>query len=352
MHIPVRALTIGEWEREEMERNLWRDNRYVPASITANGRTFPILVRYRGGHTRDYPKRSYEVVHNRQTIHYNAEYDDPSLIRNALSFWFLEKIGLPSPRTKHVRLVLNGRPLGVYLEIEGVEPDFFRRRGIGIRSLFYAVSDGAGFGLRDPETGRPKSSVLSGYEHRLGGETEKARFAAFMRGLEKYRGSRARLFLKSHLDTNNYLKWLVGAVLTGNYDGFEQNFAVYRHRKSGKYRLVPWDYEGTWGRNCYGRRVSSRLVDVRGYNALTRRLLEHREFRCRYKRMLRQALRGPFRESSLMPVARRMHAAIASYVRQDSDRRWTYEEFEGEPDIIRRYIRERRRIVAQALKRL
>ena len=345
MHIPVRSLAIGEAESEQLEMNLWRD-RYVQAALHTNGRTTPVKIRYRGGHTRGYPKRSYEVVRKGQTFHYNAEFDDPSMIRNALSFWFLERLGVPSPRTKHVLLVRNGISLGVYLEIEAVERGFFRRRGIGARSLFYAVNNRADFGVRD------SASQLSGYEYRFGEKDEKARLASFIRGIHRTPESRLAAYLDRNLDVDNYLKWLAGAVLTGNFDGFEQNYSLYRHHASGKWRIVPWDYEGTWGRNCYGRAVESDLVDIAGYNHLTEKVLKHRPYMLRYKRILRKALDETFTEKTIMRAAAEMHGSISPYVRRDRLQQWPYEQFLGEPNVIRNYIRERRAIVASALSRL
>jgi spore coat protein H len=350
MPLPARSLHIDEEKNYELERNLWNDQ-YVAATMRVNGQSSKALVRYRGGHTRTYPKRSYEVVRRGRVYHYNAEYDDPSMIRNALSFRFFEWLKVPSPRTKHVLLYRNGEPLGVYLEIEGVERRFFRRRGIGYASLFYAVNNDADFGLHGGDGIRGKSSLLSGYEHKSGGYEERSRLAALIRGMHERDGARAASFLDSRLDTDNYLRWLAGAVLTGNYDGFEQNYALYRHRKSGKFRIVPWDYEGTWGRNCYGNVVSSGLVDTFGYNALTAKLLEQPVYRARYKTILTEALRGPFTERKLMPVVRGMMSELAPHIRADTMRRWSYRDFRGEEERIRTYIRERRRLIAAAIRK-
>ncbi|MCC3375100.1 CotH kinase family protein [Cohnella sp. REN36] len=345
MRIPIRSLAIAEADLHQMERDLWKD-KYVFGTLLTNGQTVPVKVRYRGGHTRAYPKRSYEVVRDGQTFHYNAEFDDPSLIRNALSFWFIERLGLPSPRTKHVRLFLNGIPLGTYLEIEAVEKGFFSRRRIGAKSLFYAINDYADF--RRPSG----SSPLYGYERQSGGASESARLLSFLHGIHRHKGKAFARYASRHLDVDNYLKWLAGAVLTGNYDGFDQNYALYRHAGSGKWRMIPWDYEGTWGRNCFGKLVESDLVAVRGYNHLTEKLLAHRPFRLRYKAILRRALGGLFTERRIMPRAMAMHRAIDSFYREDRRTRWSYELFLGEPDVIRDYISQRRPIIARELMRL
>lgn len=349
--LPVRIIRISESAFHEMEKNLWND-RYVKARMEANGRSVPVSVRYRGGHTRSYAKRSYEVVRKGQAFHYNAEFDDPSMIRNALSFAFFPMIGVPAPRTKHVLLMINDQPLGVYLEIEGVESLFFRRRNIGAASLFYAVNNRADFGLINPETSRLKSSLLTGYEYRFGQASEKTKLKSFIRGIHLRKGASLQSFLQSQLDVNNYLKWLTGAVLTGNFDGFEQNYAIYRSRRTGKWRMIPWDYEGTWGRNCYGRLVEGNLVSVTGYNQLTIKLLELKAYRKRYRSILQNALNGAFTENRLMPHVKQMTNQIASYIREDGTRKWSYTDFLGEAGVIRGYIRERRAIVKSELERL
>ncbi len=351
MSLPVRTLVLTESAVRELERNLWTD-RYTAASMKVNGKTERVKVRYRGGHTREYPKRSYDVIRGGETYHYNAEFDDPSMIRNALSFAFFPMLGVSAPRCRHVLLHLNGNPQGVYLEIENVGKRFFRRRGIGAASLFYAINNHANFDVLHPGEGYPKSSLLAGYEHRFGGVREKRRFTAFIRGIGEMSGHRLTAYLQKRLDLDNYFRWLAGAVLTGNYDGFEQNYAIYRHSRTGKYRMIPWDYEGTWGRNCYGEIQDDYQVSVMGYNQLTGKLMEHRPFRANYGNILRQALKGPFTEKKMMPIALKMFSDLASHIREDPMRRWSFRDFLGEAELIRRYIRVRRSIVARELDQL
>lgn len=340
-------LRISERHLNEMENNLW-NGRFVPAAIEGwHAGAASVGVRYRGGHTRAYPKRSFEVASSQGTRHYNAELDDPSMIRNALSFWFLERIGLPSPSARHVLLALNGAPLGVYLEIEAVDDDFFRKRGLRASSLFYAVNDRADF------RPAPRASLLDGYEYRFGGRGGRERLRGFIAGLHSRRSAaKTAAYLSSRLDIDNYLRWLGGAVLTGNYDGFDQNYAIYQNRATGRWSMVPWDYEGTWGRNCFGKSIGADLVEIGGYNSLTRKLLGHPPFKKRYKDLLRVLLGNAFTERSIMPRAEKLHREIAPYMRAERLARGAYAGFSGELKTIREYIRDRRAILIRDLKRL
>jgi len=347
--LPSRRIQVDPELWEAIHRDPWEDHE---ADVLVDGR-IAAKLKIRGGHTRGYPKPSYELrIVNGHTFHWNAEYDDPSLIRNALSFYFFNLIGLPAPKTTHCRLYVNGRPLGVYLEIEAVVPAFFRERKIRYRSIIYAANDSAHFGLNSPQNGGPKRSLFEGYELVAGGTAAKQRLEAFVRDLNRLNGIALKRLLARRLDIDQYLKWLAGAVLTGNYDGFEQNYALYEHLPSGKYRILPWDYEGTWGRNCYGEICPVNQVRITGYNTLTAKLLGFREYREKYFRLLGRLLGSAFTERKLMPVVRRMINNIAAAVRTDDTRKYDYRVFQNEPQLIRRYIRGRRAYVLRELGRL
>jgi spore coat protein H len=289
------------------------------------------------------------MVRTGKTVHLNAEYDDPSMIRNALSFRFFEWIGVPSPKTSHCLLRLNGRNMGVYLEIEAVNKRFFKRRNISVQALMYAVNDKANFGRLDPDTHSVKKSMFAGYELIIGGDLERRRLNTFITRINSLPANKLEPYLYSRLDVNNYLHWLAGAVFTGNYDGFDQNYAIYRHKVKGMYRMIPWDYEGTWGRNCYGNTCGSDLVRVRGYNQLSRKLLSIPKANSRYQDILAIHLDSTFTLRKLEPVIEEMVERIAPYVYKDKERKWSYSLFRNEPRFIRTYIQERRNIISDAI---
>lgn len=350
--LPVRHVRIGTESLRTLQKNVWSEH-YVQAWMEGSGgKRVPIRIRYRGGHTREYPKKSYEIVRGGRTYHYNAEYDDPSMIRNALSFEFFRWIGVPSPQTRHCLLYMNGESLGVYLELEGVEEAFFRKRGISAGPLFYAVNDDANFGLLKGGSDRRKSSLMAGYQQMKGAPKDHERLRLFIGRINTLRSKQLGMYLQRRLDIDNYLRWLAGAVLTGNYDGFDQNYAIYRHKTKLKYRMIPWDYEGTWGRNCYGKPCGSDLVRIQGYNKLTSKVLAFRAFRSRYKALLKQFLATSFTVERISPVAERMHQSIRPHIVRDSRRKWSISEFDGEPRFIRNYIQERRQLVQEALRNL
>ncbi|PZD95092.1 spore coat protein CotH [Paenibacillus sambharensis] len=347
--LPVRHLSVLPSQWALIHRNSSESIR-IPVSVTSGRRVYQAVLMVRGGHTRSCPKKSYELrIKGGHTFHWNAEYEDPSMIRNALSFHFFNRIGVPAPKTRHFQLMVNGQPLGVYLEIEAVSTAFFASRGIQFRSILYAVNDHADFSLPSSRSSGP--AHLSGYELVAGGTAAVRRLEQFIRSINLLSGPKLQRILLHKLDIRNYLGWLAGAVLTGNYDGFEQNYALYEEARSGKYRIIPWDYEGTWGRNCFGKPCGSRLVSIRGYNRLTRKVLSIPANRSAYRKLLRRLLRHPFNTSAINSVVDSMYRTITPAVRMDPTRPFSYQEYAKEPSFIRQYIRERRRIIQGELKR-
>ncbi|MBD2848445.1 CotH kinase family protein [Paenibacillus sp. IB182496] len=350
--LPVRSIHIAPAPLQELGGSSVWSKRHVPVVLELDGRPVTARLRHRGGHTRLYPKKSYELLLQDGTVlHWNAEYDDPSMLRNALSFHFFSRIGLPSPRTLHCDAYWNGHPIGLYLEIEAVDARFFAQRGIDVKTLIYAVNDRAGFGLREPGTGKRKRSLTEGYEFVLGDPAAAAQLRGFIRKLHDRRGDPLKRHLQDTVDIEAYLKWLAGAVLTGNYDGFEQNYALYTRQSDDRLRVMPWDYEGTWGRDCYGMPCSGELVRLRGYNALTRRLFAFAEYRVQYRRLMEELLETEFTAAALGPVIAERHAAIAHAIARDATRKWSYAVFAEEPRRIRTYIEQRRAFLLRELQR-
>ncbi|MBM7566784.1 CotH kinase family protein [Paenibacillus sacheonensis] len=348
--LATRKITIDEADLQRLLADVW-SNEFAPVKLEMDGKTMDAKLRIRGGHTRTYPKKSYEIhFGDNGILHWNAEFDDPSMIRNALSFRFFNMMGVPAPRTKHMWLEWNGYPHGVYLEIESVDTAFFRRRSIGSKALIYAVNDKANFSLIDPDTEARKESLMEGYRVMKGNVNTEKRLVRFVSSINRLPRRTLRTYMAKRLDVSVYLKWLAGAVLTGNYDGFDQNYALYEHTTTGKYRIIPWDYEGTWGRNCYGRLCGSDLVDVRGYNALTRKVLSYKSCRQAYRKILAKLLDGKFTIGTIEPVIQSMYEEITPAIRDDFTRKWPFRSFEEEPELFRSYIEERRAIVEEELE--
>jgi spore coat protein H len=114
-NLPQYKLFINPIGLKELKRDIWIDDP-IPAQLTIEGKKLEIDLSYRGSHIRKFLKKSYQISFYKpktykgvKHVHFNAEYKDPSLIRNKLSFDFFSDIGNLAPRSQHVFLTLNGR---------------------------------------------------------------------------------------------------------------------------------------------------------------------------------------------------------------------------------------------------
>ncbi|HEY0093922.1 MAG TPA: CotH kinase family protein, partial [Archangium sp.] len=111
-------------------------DKYTPeqdAIFRHAGVSYPVKVRLRGASARDFPKKSWNVsfengtrFEGRNSLNLVAEYQDASMLAEKLAYDLLAAMRLPTPRTQYVRLRINGRYEGPFLDIEQVNKSFLR----------------------------------------------------------------------------------------------------------------------------------------------------------------------------------------------------------------------------------
>ncbi|HEY4550523.1 MAG TPA: CotH kinase family protein, partial [Bacillus sp. (in: firmicutes)] len=94
-------------------------------------------------------------------------------------------------------------------------------------------------------------------------------------------------------------------------------------------------------------------VPVRGYNTLTARLLDHKEFRDQYRLMLEEILDTSFTIGALEPKVTNMYNQLRTYITLDPHKsRKSINLFEKEPELILQFISNRNRYLLEQLKNL
>ena len=93
-----------------------------------------VAVRLRGNTSLFAPKKSFKVDLNAfipgqkfadlEKINLNANQNDPSLLRAALSWNILRRMGLAGSRTSMVKVMLNGEYMGAYVNTEHMDEEF------------------------------------------------------------------------------------------------------------------------------------------------------------------------------------------------------------------------------------
>lgn len=354
-NMPEYSLFIHPMDIAELRRDIWVDEP-IAAKLTVNKKKYEIDLAYRGSHIRDFEKKSYFVSFHKpplfrraKEVHLNAEYKDPSFIRNKLSLDFFRDIGCLSPESRYVNLKLNGRYEGLYLELESVDEHFLAKRGLPEGAIFYAVDGDANFSLMSDIDKDVKESLDFGYELKHGTPQDEYHLQDMIIRINTTPRDDFEEEIVKLIDVDHYLRWLAGVVLTQNYDGFVHNYALYRNGNTELFEILPWDYDATWGRDIHGEEMEADYLRIEGFNTLSARILDVKTFRRQYKELLERLLENEFTVDFMKPKIDKLYEAIRPYVQKDPYEKENLEVFDGEPAFICKFIEERSAYVRSQL---
>ncbi|MED0660915.1 CotH kinase family protein [Bacillus smithii] len=332
---------------QELKRDIWNDEP-LPAKLKIGKKKIDIDIAYRGSHIRKFEKKSYHIAFYKpkiyrgaKEIHLNAEFKDPSIIRNKLSFDFFADIGVLSPQSQHIFLSINGRKEGIYLELESVDDCFIKKRGLPEGAIFYAVDGDANFSLMSDLDKDIKRSLDLGYEMKWGDEQDVFYLQEMILKVNTIPSAEFENEIQKYIHVQQYLHWLAGIICTQNYDGFVHNYALYRNGETGLFEIIPWDYDATWGRDINGKEMPEDYVRIQGFNTLTARLLDVPSFRKKYQLILKEILEEKYTVENLQPKVEGLYKQIKPYVQKDPYIKDRLDLFEKEPEFILRFIEKR-----------
>jgi len=227
-------------------------------------------------------------------LHLNNSVQDPSYMTELLCSELFLAAGVPTARTTHARVELNGRPLGLYVLKEGYDKTFLRRHFTNAKGNLY---DG-GFireitePLERDEGEGPSHAELKRLAAAANDSDPEARWAK----LEKL------------LDMDCMLSFMALEMMTWHWDGYvmkHNNYRVYHEPASDKIYFLPHGMDQMFwvanaaivpvdpgglvaaailrtpqGRKLYRERIGLLLTNVFSVERLTNRIDEvHRRIR-------------------------------------------------------------------------
>lgn len=355
MGIPEYKIFIQPLILKELRKDIWIDDP-LPGKLTIHKKKIEIDIAYRGSHIRELRKKSYHVsfykptiYRNAKEVHLNAEYMDPSLMRNKLSLDFFNDIGCLSPKSRFVNLTINGKNEGIYLELESVDEFFLENRKLPKGAIIYAVDGDANFSLVSELDNEVKKSLSLGYEGKFGTEQDESHLQEMIFKINTISRAEFENEIVKYLNVDKYLRWLAGVVFTQNFDGFVHNYALYRNGETGLFEVIPWDYDATWGRDVNGVVMEEDYLRIEGFNTLTARILDVNTFRHQYKKLLEDILNSKFNVDFMKPKIENMYNLIRPFVQKDPYKKDDIHLFDKEPGFICTYIEARGNFIRSQL---
>jgi spore coat protein H len=363
--LPLYELKMDAKSLAALDRNPG-SNETHPATFVAEGEVHTnVQVRFRGEWARSWPKKPLKIFFSRgkpfqghHSMNLNSAWRDPAFVRETLAYHVYAVCDVPASQSRMVRLHLNGKFRGVYVEVEQVDKPLLSRFNLKGAGLFKAASDDNQADERDLGS---EAAFAPHYEN----ESEKTNG---LRELQLFCRELARTtntldFFTRRVDLDKYINYLAATVLVQHWDCFNKNhFLVYDRTGSGKWFALPWDLDRTfgdhWTRSFDTANLSILLgtrqaPGVTGWNRLQDRFLGEPTLRARFLDRLAELLESEFTPEKLFPLLDRLESELEPYAAQDR-RRWpgVREDLHSGIAGVKSYIERRRAFLQRELRQL
>ena len=323
---------IAPGDLRDLERNPY-SNETRPATFTAGGSEHSVKVRHRGAWARSWSKKPIKIFFEdgkefdgNRCLNLNPAWRDAAFVREPLAYHLYAACGVPASRTRMVELHVNGQFHGLYVEVEQPEKPMLKRHGLRGVVLYKANSHENHADERD--LGRLESYPAH-YEKETRKTESHADLHAFCRDLA--RTGNTREFFTNRVDLEKYINYLAATVLVQNWDCLSKNhFLAYDQRGSGKWIVVPWDLDRTFGdhwRGGFDRADVPLFLGVRslpgptGWNRMADRFFSDATLRTQFVNRLEELLRDEFTPQKLFPILDQYEMQLASAASRDR-KRW------------------------------
>lgn len=310
------------------------------------------------------------------TLNLVYEHQPRWVLSEPLSYEVFRRSGVPTPRTGHVRLWEQGRPSGYHLLVEQPNSSFLRRQHLDPDGHLYKL---LWYG-RD---------VIGQHEKKTNLESGHSDLLAVIDGLNRLQGEEQWGFIRKNFKVDDLVNYFAASMCVQNWDGFFNNyFAYHEPGPDGKWTMIPWDQDKTWGDYdgasaaydwyelplTYGmkgdREPGSRYSLFRMRNSpwgstawwrpggyFSAPLLANRRFRDRFLTRLRAICESTFTEEQFLPVINELEQRLEPEVRfraglEHKDPSQEVRSFQESIESFRRQLKYRRSYLIKELSRV
>ncbi|HTD66987.1 MAG TPA: lamin tail domain-containing protein, partial [Candidatus Limnocylindria bacterium] len=230
-----------------------------------------VYMELRGNTSAGQAKKSHRLVFNREhefrhlpqfprvrKTSFMAEFLDPAYIRQHLSFWLLEQMGVPSPFFYPVRAQLNGSFYALVFHNDVIDEEQVARMGYDPAGALYKAVGNA----------LPSESSTGVFEKKspppLTDHTDYQTLVRAINETNTVAGRRAAAF--DMLDIPEVVNYLAGARWCAENDDVWANMSLYRDTTNGSgdglWRIIPFDMNASWGQRYGGITPLDAIADT------------------------------------------------------------------------------------------
>ena len=298
---PIQVFGYEMSEEDLIYLNTCRgSNEYLPVFFHTLYDDWPDAgARYRGNTTRSLPKKNHKFrldppfYDGHEKLNLQAEWNDPSMIRDKMSYDVLRGTGCMSGLSEFIHLDRNGVFAGIFMRAEQVDEHFLENRGR--TGTIWKAQDG------NFEKRSEKSKYFKYYELKSGTYND---FDPLIEFIEVVSDSPDGVFLtdvREYLDVEKFFDFYAGQAIISNWDFTGWNYYLYMDSESGKFEFIPWDLNESWSDVGQALDICTRdhPVLIFFWNRLYNRLMKTPQYRRMYAVRVEELLNDPFTSSTL-----------------------------------------------------
>ena len=329
---------------------------WTTATLVAGGDTLDGRIHYRGGISAGYPKHSLALkLDERYPLCglpadkdwiLNANYIDKTFMRHKLCydlFRLMDEEVNRAPLCAYATLTVDGHGQGLYVVMQKMDASTLGiDKGDSTSVIFKEppVMYDERIEPQDPDNYYQQTFPKKRKDDRT------AQAEAIVAFLQDSPDEVFRAEVGQWFDLKNIADWQLLLLLSNNADGLRKNFFLYKVGDATPYRVAPWDYDHSFGRD--GDNEPNMLRDTVDCNraVLLRRLWQWPEYRSHVARRWQQLrTEGLFTEATLNRMIADNAAQIEAAVKAnellwpvDNDIYYDANHFDAELDIMREFI--------------
>jgi spore coat protein H len=218
----------------------------VPVQIFLDGSNYKGAIEAQGAGSRFHPKWNFEIktgsnekIFNLNNFNLSAQVSDVSMLRTMLASYVYREMGFEVFESRHAFLIINNENKGLYYFIERIGEDFFRRRNLPVYELI-KLRFGARFTFADP------FDLRENFEKEINDDGSLHNLETLINALDTIKTENIFGELSKLLDIDMYLKYHAVSSVIAAADGFTNNFHLYKPFPESPYKIIPWDFDGTF----------------------------------------------------------------------------------------------------------
>lgn len=226
----------------------------------------------------------------------NNSIQDPSYINEALCTQLFRDVGVPAARVTHAWVHLNGRDLGLYVLVEGINKDFLRR---------HFKSDSGN--LYEGYT----QDIHEDLDQDNGEDITQADLRALAKAAREPNSNERWDRLNKLMDVDRFISMMAGEMLTIHWDGYwinRNNYRIYHDLVTDRMVMFPHGMDNMFQQPNWSWRPTM-------LGSLTRAVLLTSEGQRRYRERISSILTNEFRvevmTNRVNEVATRIRPVIA-----------------------------------------